>query len=282
MAPSVGVSNSFSTSRTSLAIGRLKIWPGTHFLSTTQNVALHTSFLDQHQYQLLLLLATESNDNHLSVKQYHQLQGFVSSFFIYALLAEIPLSICFKIIQQYAVHIAIFFEYTSGLLNSSCGGMTTFIFIVRRLLGENGLSLFESLMVSTVNSLKLMIRSAINVLTDSTFKEWFWIFSNPSKIILADQIWHSHTPPTWEVQGGLLYHRIQSAPFSCKKFLILLCFISLNPCCDSFLAPTKFVPLSNQIKGTVPLLAINLSSAKIKESSSKELVTSMWIAWLEK
>ena len=43
----------------------------------------------------------------------------------------------------------------------------------------------------------------------------------------------------------VLHHPIQSAPFSCKKLLILSCFISLNLCCISFLAPTKFVQLPN-------------------------------------
>ena len=47
--------------------------------------------------------------------------------------------------------------------------MTTLVFIVRRLLGESGISLFESLMVSTLRSLKLMISStsAVNVLRSS-------------------------------------------------------------------------------------------------------------------
>ena len=45
MAPSVRESNSFSTSRTSLIIGRFKIWLGPLLLSATQNVMLHTSFV---------------------------------------------------------------------------------------------------------------------------------------------------------------------------------------------------------------------------------------------
>ena len=107
------------------------------------------------------------------------------------------------------------FEYASGLLNSPGGGMTTLVFIVWRLLGESGILLFESLMVSTVSGLELMVSStsAINVLSDSSFKEWLWVFNNPSKIILADRIWHSQTPPMWEAPGGLLCHSFQSAPF---------------------------------------------------------------------
>ena len=51
--------------------------------------------------------------------------------------------------------------------------MTILAFIVRMLLGESGIALFESLMVSTVSGLEIMISStsAINVLSDSSFKE---------------------------------------------------------------------------------------------------------------
>ena len=93
--------------------------------------------------------------------------------------------------------------------------------------------------------------------------------------------WRSQTPLIWETPSGLLCYRIQSAPFSCKTLLILSCFISLNARCNSFLAPTKFVPLSDQIERTVLLLAImNLRSAKMKELASK--VTLMCTARLEK
>ena len=70
-------------------------------------------------------------------------------------------------------HCHLLFEYASGFLNSPGGGMTTLVFIVRRLLGESGILLFESLMVSTVSGLELMISSTstINVLSDSSFKE---------------------------------------------------------------------------------------------------------------
>ena len=50
--------------------------------------------------------------------------------------------------------------------------MITLVFIVRRLLGESDIALFESLMVSKVNGLMLIrSTSAINVLSDSSFKE---------------------------------------------------------------------------------------------------------------
>ena len=52
--------------------------------------------------------------------------------------------------------------------------------------------------------------------------------------------------------------------------------------CNSYLVPTKFVPLSDQTERTVIFLAINLRNAKKKESASKELVTLICTAQLEK
>ena len=229
MALSDRESNSFSTSRTSLVIGCFKIWLGPPFLSATQSVTLTTSFLHQYQYWQFLPLATDSDDNHVSAKQYHQLQSFESSFSISALLVcRLWRNSFLHLFQNYpakcCTHCHLLFEYASGLLNLPGEGMTTLVFIVRRLL--DGISLFDSLMVSTVSGLKLMISwtSAINVLSDSSFKEWLWTFNNPSKIVLADQTWRSQTPPIWEAPGGLLCHRIQCAPFSCKDALGLIMF----------------------------------------------------------
>ena len=115
-----------------------------------------------------------------------------------------------------------------------------------------------------------------------SFKKWLWVFNSPSEIVLTDRIWCSHTRPIWEVPGGLLCHTIQSASFSCKRLSILHCFISLDPHCNSFLTPTKFVTWSRQIEQTAALLAINLQSPKMKESASKELVTSMCTVRLKK
>ena len=276
MAPSDGESNSFSTSRTSLVIGSFKIWLGPSFLSTSRSVMLRTSFF-----------ASPSILNVLAIGHWFRWQSFLSKtisptanfwflFFHICLTCRLWRSSFLCLLQNSSgiccTRRHLLFEYASGLLISTGWGMATLVFIVRMLLGESGILLFESLMVPIVNGLELMISStsAINVLSDSSFKEWLWVFNNYSKIVLADRIWRSQTPPIWEAPGGLFYNRIQSAPFSCKKLLILSCFISLNACCNSLLAPTKFVPLSNQTERTVPLLAINLQSAKIKKSASKK------------
>ena len=51
---------------------------------------------------------------------------------------------------------------------------------------------------------------------------------------------------------------------------------------NSLLAPTKFVPLSDHIDRTEPLLAKNLHNAIMNESASIVLVISIWTARLKK
>ena len=130
------------------------------------------------------------------------------------------------------------------------------------------------------------LTSVINVTRDSSFNEWLCVFNNPSKMDLAERIWCSHTLPIWEAPGGLVYHTIQSAPFSYRKVFIFSCFISFNALFNSLLAtefePTKFESLSDHIERTSLLLDMNLRKARMKESASSVLVTSMCTKRLEK
>ena len=70
----------------------------------------------------------------------------VSSFFHFVLFLDsvkFSSSISSKTLQECVVHIATsFFEYTSGLLNTTGGGMTTIVFSVMGLLGESTISVF--------------------------------------------------------------------------------------------------------------------------------------------
>ena len=175
-------------------------------MSGIWSVALHT-FLDQHQYRLFFPLANDFDAKHLSAKQYHQLQSFESSFLVSTLLedtGEFAFSICSKILLQHVLHIDILFLSMHLLTVMPDGSMTVIIFMVRELLGESGVSLFESPMVSTVSlmiytvsDIELMISStsAINVLSYSSFKELLFIFKNPAKIVLADRLWCSQISP---------------------------------------------------------------------------------------
>ena len=109
-------------------------------------------------------------------------------------------------------------EYKSGFVKIPGRGITTFAFIVNRLLGESRIWLLISLKVSTVSGLELVIdsTSTIKVLNVSSFNDWPCAFGYPSKIPLVVWIWRSHTPPICVAPGGFLCHKIQSVPFPCK------------------------------------------------------------------
>ena len=283
MAPSYGESNSFSTSRTSLVTGCFKIWLGPPFSWATLSVRQRLSFFESTSTPTILVIDHLFRWQSSHSKAISPTTKFRMFFFHICLTCRLWRNSFLDLLQNSPAICCtrrhILFEYASYLLNSSGGGMTILAFVVGRLLGESSIALFESRMVSTVSGREIMISPT---LSDSSFKEWLRVFNNPSKIVLADRTWRSQTPPIGEAPGGLLCHRIQSAPFFCEKPLILSCFISLNARCNSFLAPTKFVPFSDQIKWTVLLLVINLQSSKMKESASNELVKSMCTARLEK
>ena len=63
-------------------------------------------------------------------------------------------------------------EYRSGLLNTPGGSIILSLFMVRRLLGDNGISLLMSLRDSTVRGLELIIASvsATSVLNPSSLR----------------------------------------------------------------------------------------------------------------
>lgn len=149
---------------------------------------------------------------------------------------------------------------------------------VRWLLGDSGISFFVLFTVSVVSGLELMINSTsfISITRNSSFNECLCGFNNSCKMDCAEWVWHSPTPPIWEAPGWLVYHKTQSAPFSCRKVFIFLCLIFLNALFNSLLAPTKFGSLFDHIEKTRPLLDM------IKESTSSELVTSICTVYLEK
>ena len=89
----------------------------------------------------------------------------------------------------------------------------------------------------------------------------------------------SHTPPWWEAYGGLNTH---STSFWRAARMILLrssCFILLD---ISDLAPTMFVPLSDQTLFGNPRLAAKHKRAFMKESASIVCNTPRCIARVEK
>ena len=111
-------------------------------------------------------------------------------------------------------------------IEHSCWWHNNITFMVRRLLGDNGISLLMSLRDSTVRGLELMIASvsATSVLNPSSLRLWPWVFSKATRIVLALRIWRSQTPPICEAPGGFLYHVIQSVPF-CRRYVSYLFLI---------------------------------------------------------
>lgn len=75
-------------------------------------------------------------------------------------------------------------------------GIIASLFIVRRLFGDNEISLLMSFRDSTVSGLEF--------------------FSSAAMILLALRIWLFQTPPICQAPGGFLYHIIQSVPF-CRR-----------------------------------------------------------------
>ena len=104
------------------------------------------------------------------------------------------------------------FECRSGMLNSPLWGCLVIV----------AYHSFGSFIVSTVSGLELMIDSTpvISVARDSLFNEWLCVFNSPSNMDLAEQIWHSHTPPIRQAPHELMCHKIKSPPFSCRKIFI--------------------------------------------------------------
>ena len=215
-----------------MVIGRFKIWLGPPFLSAALSVTLCTSFLASVSILTILAIGYWFQWQSSLSKKISPAAKFRILFFHICLTCRLWRNSFLNLLQNSPAICCTrhhrLFEYTSSLLNSPGGGMRTLVFIVRRLLGKSGISLFEPLMVSTVSGLEVMISSmfnvvsAINVLSDSSFKGWLLVFNKPSKIVLPDRILCSQTLPIWEVPGGLSCYRIQSAPFSCKKLLMLM------------------------------------------------------------
>ena len=127
-----------------------------------------------------------------------------------------------KIAQQYAAICCTCLhclrEYRSGLLNTPEGSIKASLFMVRRFLGDNRISLLMSLRDSTFRGLELMIVSVsvTGDLNPSSLRLRPWVFSNAVRILLALQIWHSQTLPICEAPGGYLYHLIRSVSF-CRR-----------------------------------------------------------------
>ena len=88
-------------------------------------------------------------------------------------------------------------QYRSGLPNTPGGGITTLDFIVKIWLGDIATSLLTSLIVTTTIVLQLTMAStsANKVLSDSSSRLILCVLIRDERMVLADLICLSHTPP---------------------------------------------------------------------------------------
>ena len=139
--------------------------------------------------------------------------------------------------------------------------------------------------VTTVSGPELIISStsALSVLSDSSFTERLRIFNDHSKIVLVDSIWHSQTAPIWTAPAGLLWHTFKS---NLHHFLVgsSLFYPAVSPLILTaiYFGTYKICVIVQPEWMDCSFLAMNLLAAKRKEWASKELLTFMYTAWLEK
>ena len=177
-----------------------------------------------------------------------------------------------------------FLQYMSSFWKVPGGGITTLVFEVSSCIGLNGIILLTSPMDSPVIGPELIIPSTStnNVQRDSLLWLSPWFLSIAERILLADWICRSHTPPMLLAMGRLCFQLIHTPPNSIMKSLILFSSILPNAFLSSILAPTKLVLLSLQTILTFPLLLINCLNASMKLSVVKLFVVSMCTTLLDK
>ena len=139
------------------------------------------------------------------------LWGFSRTSFLR--LSQNPLATCCTLLNC-------FLEYLSGVVKLPGGGITTLDSNVRRLVEFNGAKLVASFIISVVSGLELAIASTsrTRVCNDSSVKLLPWIFSSEFRLERALLICYSQTPSILPAWGRFFFHRIQSPPFSSKKY----------------------------------------------------------------
>ena len=88
----------------------------------------------------------------------------------------------------------------------------------------------------------------------------------------------SQAPPMCEECGGL---KVQVHPRS-LRYLSMLLTSRLEEGCNSLAAPTKFVPRSERMCLTGPLMAMKRQKALMKQEVSIDSITSIWTALMDR
>ena len=202
MASFDGESISFSTKSTILVIAFLRVWLPL-FESAKRSVTLRTSSFLSASTPIILdnghWLCWQSCSCNITMLPTSK---FLFLSFHFCLVCKLCrnsfLHLCQKLLYNMLHTSPFFLEYRSGFVKITGGGMIKFIFIANRLLGESGIWLLISLMVSSVSGLQLIIdpTSVTKVLCASSFNDCPCVFSNSSNLSLFE-FGFPHTSHVW-------------------------------------------------------------------------------------
>ena len=183
-----------------------------------------------------------------------------------------------KMLARYCTLRQRFERYKSWRTNSPGGETTIRDFWVRRWFGERG-SIQESDKFIWERGRQFIIAdtSCKRVIKHSSVREELCSSKRPDKTLRIVPIWRSNTPPKCDAEGGLNTNSIWQF-WDSKNDLMGLSSIFSRDNFNSFEAPTKFVPWSQRIHETGPLIEMKRRRAKMNESEDKSLQTSIWIA----
>ena len=154
--------------------------------------------------------------------------------------------------------------------------MTIFVLMLSNYIRQSETILLTSPILSQVIGFELIIPliSTSTVLNDSS-RRLSPCFCRATKMLLADLICRSHTPPILFTFGGLYLQIKHCHPSFVKKPLIFFFSISLNVLFSSVLTPTKLLPMLLRIILIFLLLLMSLLSARIKLSVVIQFVVPM-------
>ena len=154
-------------------------------------------------------------------------------------------------------------------------------FCVRMVLGESTEGFSGSLdTASSGRWLTIAVTSVISVQNTSCVRCWLTGSDKIAlKILLTMPIRRSHDPPKCGACGGIRIHFVPTLSKNSHKALFSTLIQSTR---RSYIAPTKFVPLSERKILTLPRIAMNRRNAFINADEILEFTASMWTALVTK
>ena len=195
-------------------------------------------------------------------------------------IPKTPFSTLTRIRLGYFALNVTFFVVQISFLKFPGGEITTSNFMVNILLGEIGVLLSPSLMVSVARGLELATASTstISVLRVSASKFLPCVLIKSANTCMTDLICYFQISPRWLVAGEVLCYTIQPKPLFWSNdcdFISLWC-ISWKAFSYSFSTPRKLLLFSDLIIRILLLLPINFLKICVMEFVSILLQTSRY------